>query len=253
MKRCPTCQRTYTDPNLSFCVDDGSPLRLIDDVAEPQQDPWGAAPYTPPTTQVPAEPPKKKVWPWLLGGVAILILGGLTIGAVLIIPRFVRERQANRETENRPHNSNVNENQNDGGPNNTNEAVNTPAPTDKDLVLSQLTQLENEWEVANINADKKKLALILADDYVGPVGNPNGPVQGKDEYIKNIRRDSSTAKWEFKDLQLTLRGERATLVGKVDRTLVDGQVESLAFTDKFVWRNGRWQATGSVVIPVSQN
>ena len=26
MKRCRTCNRTYTDPNLSYCIDDGTPL-----------------------------------------------------------------------------------------------------------------------------------------------------------------------------------------------------------------------------------
>ena len=27
MKRCPTCNRTYTDPALNFCVEDGTLLR----------------------------------------------------------------------------------------------------------------------------------------------------------------------------------------------------------------------------------
>ena len=35
--------------------------------------------------------------------------------------------------------------------------VNTPPPTDQEQVLAQLTNLEQEWTVANINADKKKL------------------------------------------------------------------------------------------------
>ena len=26
MKRCPTCNRTYTDPSLNFCLEDGTPL-----------------------------------------------------------------------------------------------------------------------------------------------------------------------------------------------------------------------------------
>ncbi len=26
MKRCPTCNKTFTDQNLSFCIDDGTPL-----------------------------------------------------------------------------------------------------------------------------------------------------------------------------------------------------------------------------------
>jgi hypothetical protein len=30
MKRCSTCQRTFTDDNLTFCLDDGSPLLRVD-------------------------------------------------------------------------------------------------------------------------------------------------------------------------------------------------------------------------------
>jgi hypothetical protein len=30
MKRCPTCQRTFADDNLTFCLDDGSPLQKVD-------------------------------------------------------------------------------------------------------------------------------------------------------------------------------------------------------------------------------
>ena len=29
MKRCPTCQRSYTDDTLNFCLEDGSPLRSV--------------------------------------------------------------------------------------------------------------------------------------------------------------------------------------------------------------------------------
>jgi len=47
-------------------------------------------------------------------------------------------------------------------------------------VLQDLTDLEHEWTVANINADKKKLDRILADDYVG--ASADGTPQGKAEY-----------------------------------------------------------------------
>lgn len=30
MKRCPTCQRTYADDSLTFCLDDGTPLAASD-------------------------------------------------------------------------------------------------------------------------------------------------------------------------------------------------------------------------------
>lgn len=30
MKRCPTCQRTFENDNLTFCLDDGAPLQTVD-------------------------------------------------------------------------------------------------------------------------------------------------------------------------------------------------------------------------------
>jgi hypothetical protein len=266
MKRCPTCNRTFTEPNLTFCVDDGSPLLPVEVAAEatvvtPRSDQndqkdndWGAVAYRPPLAYVPSEKGSKRIWPWLLivGGVIVLGLAALAVGVAIFIPKL-RERQVTQHTEEStkpPVDPNNNSNQ---APENTEketvETSNTPAPTDKAVALAQLTEIENEWTVANINADKKKLERILADDYVGPAtADPNGPTQGKTEYINTIRRDTQIQKWEFKDLELTLRGDRATLTGKVHFT-IQQQVAVYDFTDRFVWRNGRWQATGSQVTP----
>jgi hypothetical protein len=262
MKRCPTCNRTFTDQNLSFCIDDGSPLIAIADtdegtVVNPRSDTadhdWGSVAYRPPTSYVPTDTPKRRVWPWLLvvGGVIVLGLVGLVVAGAVFIPRMIRQQEQARQDSSPPVESppGLNTNKSESGPPVVSDP-NSPVPTDKDAVLAQLTELENEWTVANINADKQKLERILADDYVGPAtADPNGPTQGKDEYIRTIRRDTQIQKWEFKDLQLTLRGDRATLVGKVHFT-VRGQALVLNFSDKFVWRDGRWQATGSQVTPV---
>lgn len=276
MKRCPTCQRTYTEQNLSYCIDDGTPLvEVVDDdttVVSPRQattadssNDWNAVAYRPPGAYVPPNGTKRRVWPWVLGlvGLLVVVIAGLAIAAALVLPAMMRRANNNEtatERSNRnsdfptptprtsplanansdiPANENLNANANANANTNTSDA-----PTDKELVLSQLTNLEHEWTVANLNADKKKLQQILADDYVGPSGD--GGVQGKREYIQTIQRDTSIQKWDFDNLKVTLRGDRATLSGQV-RLTRNNQVEVYDFTDKFVWRDGRWQATGSVV------
>lgn len=226
MKRCPTCNRTFTDPNLSFCVDDGTPLA---------EENWDAAPYRPPASYVPPSK-QRRVWPWLLGIVGAFVLGvaGLMIAAAIFVPRMVRPVVT----------SNVNTDNTDAPPAPV-ENVDTPPPTDEEQVLAQLRDLENEWTVANLNADKKKLGQILADDYVDQSGE-GGALQGKTEYINNIERDTQIEKWEFNDLKVRLAGNRATLTGKI-KYFGNGREIELDFIDKFVWRNGRWQATGSEV------
>src|SRR5437016_1972744 len=142
MRRCPACNRTYTDQTLSFCIDDGTPLVSI------------SAPAEETTVVSPSS-----------------------------------DQSANRGS----------------------LAEETSPPTDGDKVLANLTDLEQEWMVANINADKGKLDRILADDYVGT--DSDGKRQGKAEYIRTIVRDTDIQKWDFEDLKVNLKGERATLTG----------------------------------------
>ena len=260
MKRCPTCNKTFTDQKLSYCVDDGTPLvEFVDDDDELTQvganTSWNPPPYQPPSYVPPeGKGAKRRAWPWLVVVVGLLfvMMVGFTIAAVVYIPRL--KKQANEiveAKENSNNNANANGNANVGDNTsekyaNENASLPGPPPTDKDVVLAQLKDLEQEWTVANINADKKKLAKILADDYVGPTSD--GKIQGKAEYIRTAERDTSIEKWDFQDLRLALHGDRATLLGRVQFQTTEKELV-FDFVDRFVWREGRWQATGSEVTP----
>lgn len=257
MKRCSTCNRTYTDPNLSFCIDDGTPLTTVetdDDTTvvrtrSEEDDEWNAVAYRPPGSYVPPGTeikPRRRVWPWVVGIAGAFLLGILAIGIVasIILPRMMRERAREnpRIAVRQPDNSNTAEPPSNTNSNST-EHLNAPPPTDRAQVLAQLQDLENEWTVANLNADKKKLERILADDYAGQ-GSEEGDLQTKAEYIRTIERDNQVEKWEFSELNLMLAGDRATLSGIITYFLRD-QTVSFDFKDRFVWRDGRWQATGA--------
>jgi hypothetical protein len=104
MKRCPSCNRNYTDDTLRFCLDDGTPLVVLE---EPSTAPTVIMPVEPPATVAlepgrftidqpqatqasatwaPAAPPKpqRQVWPWVLGGIALLVVLGLGLAGVLL-------------------------------------------------------------------------------------------------------------------------------------------------------------------------
>ena len=118
MKRCPTCNRTYTDLSLNFCLEDGTPLSTdapgaIDpnatlrypsprDTADPPPTeiyhppppvvaPRPASPPPPPPPQpqwspTPVQPPRKKsnaIW-WIFGGFAALVVIGAGLVVMLI-------------------------------------------------------------------------------------------------------------------------------------------------------------------------
>lgn len=292
MKRCPTCQKIFAEEHLSFCVADGTPLVPVapaDDeatVVRASSDPpstessgfantpsGSGSAYTPPGSSVPPGvygQDQRRTWPWILAILAVVfvVFAGLGIAAAVFIPRIMKTSTAganangnvNRRVILPPPPANLNANSNSANANanaNSNENSNvdstTPPPTDEAAVLSDLTDLENEWTAANINADKKKLDRILADDYVGL---NDGKPQGKAEYLKTIKRDTSIQRWSFDGLKASLKGDRVSLTGTTSLDVRDeqGQIRqvSLAFTDKFVWRDGRWQATGSEVTPLKE-
>ena len=292
MKRCPTCNKTFTDRNLSFCIDDGTPLAPIDDppdevtVVSPSASrsagaagpsPAGGAgsvpPYQPPGAYAApgSLPSKRRVWPWILGLLLLLVLVVVGMGTVAwFYFQPLKYITANTNSSNgnanvdRSDNANVNANagrsgntnwnpgnsnshSTDGNQNvndNSDASETTPAPTNETAVLADLTNLEHEWTVANINADKRKLNRILADDYVGT--SAEGRSQGKAEYLRTIQRDTAIQKWDFDDLEVSLKGDRVALKGIIHLT-IENQDVAYRFVDKFVWRDGRWQATGSEV------
>lgn len=278
MKRCPTCNKTFTDRNLSFCIDDGTPLVIVESPPDEETKvspstgrPSGGSndqvpPYEAPRAYVPpgshADQPKRRVWPWVLGILALLlvILIAMGIAAAIFLPRMLEQavnsngssvnQNANRSDRGNSNRSNSNSNANLSSNTNTSTNEWASAPTDAATVLAQLTEIENEWTVANINADKKVLDRILADDYVGE--DANGKMQGKAEYLNTIERDRTIQKWEFENLDVDLKGDRATLSGIINLQLQDRAV-SFQFTDKFVWRDGRWQAVSSEVDPVTKS
>jgi ketosteroid isomerase-like protein len=285
VKRCPTCKKIFTEDHLSFCVDDGTPLVTVDppddeatvvrsaaeDISPETSGVSGSAserkskPYQPPGSYIPPGSygeRKRQTWPWILGIFALLfiVLGGLGIAAVILLPRMMRasnnntilnanvERRNNSNGNVNRADANSNSNSADANANDSTEENTTPPPADEAEVLSALTDLEHEWTVANLNADKKKLDRILADDYVGVTG---GRTEGKAEYLKTIKPDTITQKWNLEDLKVSLSSDRATLTGtlRVEIMNKQGQIQPAAFrfTDKFVWRDGRWQATSSEV------
>jgi len=110
MKICPRCQRTYTDDNLNFCLDDGVVLQQAGAPAEPpatvfMNQPPATNPQVQQRTQPPTQttiqptwntgpqqfgvPAKKssKAWVWvlLILGAVVLLCGGGLVGLFVYI------------------------------------------------------------------------------------------------------------------------------------------------------------------------
>jgi hypothetical protein len=252
MKRCPTCKRNFEDDSLAYCLDDGSPL-----VSETGPDseatlvtpsPSPAAPL-PPTQFAQYEPvvssfgaaPKRRVWPWVVGGLLVLFFFVIVIVAAVAIPQILKKSQnSNRVVVNVP----TPEPSETSSPKPEDSTSPGEAPTDEDVVQTQLTDLEKRWTQANIDGDKAALEQILADEYSG-----GDPPHNKRQYLDELKPDTTVKSWELEDLSVDLDGERATMTGYL-RQVTTGGNDVFSFTDEFVWRDGRWQATGSRTVRV---
>lgn len=144
MKRCPTCNRTYTDVSLNFCLEDGTPLapdapggvdpnatlrypsprdtaepppteiyRPAPSTTTPRPAPPPPPPPTPPPQQwspTPTQAPRRKsnaVW-WILGGLAALVV----IGVGLVVMLIALANLGSNTNSNLNANANVNRNAN---------------------------------------------------------------------------------------------------------------------------------------------
>jgi len=165
MKRCPQCNRTYTDDALSFCLDDGSPLLSA---SGPMSDPGATVQYpqprdtspqatiafnpgqaAPPPPSPPTPPPswnpmppsapqKRSAWPWILGIGAVLVFMG--IGVVILI--FAVAKIANN-------------NNNNGNSNNSNKVANRNANKNTNANADE----------TNSNANSRSSLTSFTDDF----------------------------------------------------------------------------------------
>ena len=179
MKRCPSCNRTYTDLSLNFCLEDGTPLVTgapgtpdpnatirypgPRDTSEPppteiyhptaQPAPRQTAPPPPPPppqwSPTPVQQPRKKsnaVW-WILGGLAAAIVIGVGLVIMLIalasLGANTNNSNLNANTRNENRNSNISANTNTNtNANTSNTNANLPGSLEDDFS-------EQKWGVGN--------------------------------------------------------------------------------------------------------
>lgn len=169
MKRCPTCNRTYTDDAQRFCLDDGA--TLLEETAAPfdpqatiamtgaqttgpPSNPYGSgAGQSQPTPSWTPQPsshsftppaPKRKIWPWLLGGAAMLIIG--VVGLIIVIALLASSgSNSNSNNSNSRANSNSNSNSNKSNTNTTAQTTKVITSTDGHSQVN----VPNSWKTTD--------------------------------------------------------------------------------------------------------
>jgi hypothetical protein len=198
MKRCPQCNRTYTDDALSFCLDDGSPLlstsgpsaadssptiqypppretnaqaTIAFNPGQQQQQPPGPppawSPMPPPVTQ------KRSVLPWVLGIGAVLLFMGIGVVILIVaIARVTNDNSNNSNNSNRLANRNTNKNTNGDDPNSNSNTRSTLSSYKDDFSDNTRwgtgeSQYGNIWyqdESYHMHATKSGFIVMYAPD-----------------------------------------------------------------------------------------
>jgi len=204
--------------------------------------PYSQLPGTPAVNagriNLPVPTTQRRIWPWIVAIIAFLFLVIAAVAMVIVIPPMLRSNNENppKPTPTRSVNANTTPEET---PTASPEAGENDVPDDEGEVLSQLTKLEEEWTDANVKGDKEALERILAEEYVGGATSHT-----KREYIDKLTPDPSIKSWELQNLNVDQNEDRATVHGTL-RNETDKGTEVYEFTDKFVWRDHRWQAVSS--------
>jgi hypothetical protein len=178
MKRCPNCNRTYTDEALNFCLEDGTPLGNIAapidssetmrygaprDTNPPPTEIYRAAPASPTPPPVAnraphfqpqwspmsiAQPRKSHAVWWVLGGLAVVVVLGIGIVVILLAVASINSQSnsnSNRLTNTNTTNRNLNSNRwgnANSSRGNTNSTTPLPAAFSDDFS-------EQKWTVSS--------------------------------------------------------------------------------------------------------
>ncbi|HYE65157.1 MAG TPA: hypothetical protein VD966_06220 [Pyrinomonadaceae bacterium] len=170
MKRCPTCNRTYTDDALSFCLDDGAPLLSVGNPSssdpnatvlypgaretnpqptqayQPQAATGSQAAPQPNWVPMPPSPPaqparRRNPLPWIIGGVVLGVV--MVIGAIVVLAIIGASLDSNKNTS-------------DGSTKNTNygatksDARTSPSPAEKSSTPSNTSASTSSVRVTEI-------------------------------------------------------------------------------------------------------
>jgi hypothetical protein len=225
MKICPTCNRTYTDETLIFCLDDGSTLSASYDPHVTQRIPaprstdqaptevlyHTSKPSLQPTIPSPQPPlfsekqslqskEKRSNRAGLILGVAVLLV--VMLAAVIAVSFIWLGKQ------------NTADNQSDSKVTNTNASpASTPTPT-----VSVTGRWSGSWE--NTKGEKGTSTIRIVEE-------ANGLIKGDEDgwVIENGSRKGNVLTWEYHNMNNGCRDYQVRMEISDDREVANGTYE----------------------------
>jgi hypothetical protein len=258
MKQCPTCGTSYNDPNLSFCLADGS--QLIANVDE--QATFVRPGSEPLRVQIPQDPapvpqyiaaaqPKASS-----GGLAKILLAVVALGVLLVLvvgvvgavayfSYFGKETASNTGSPSPPKTASPVPTQSASpspSPSPTLTPTPTPTPTiDKAALTKELVGREREIVKAALKGNVATLAENLTDDFKST--DVSGRVLNKKALLDESRNSKEDDTTTFSvDKPELVSGDENTAVLRYILTISPeySEPDRVRVTETYVRQNGRW-------------
>lgn len=123
-----------------------------------------------------------------------------------------------------------------------------------ETLLQTLIDVENEWKKAKISGSANILNRIFADEFTNTI--QDGRTYTKAQWVKYLSDGKSNIKsFKITDARIVVRmKDSATISFRITTVYDDKEISTdvLKDTDKFVFRDGRWQVISSVSIEETQ-
>lgn len=268
MKRCPNCNRTYTDDGLSFCLDDGTLLLSAGGpptggpanfdpnatLAYPAARDTSGAPQPPFPTNAPPQqvvptpqpPPqwtpapyapqpqarkKSNPLPWILGIVGVLLVIGIGAIVMLSIAGGSNSNNSNSNNSNRNANNANNSNNSNRNANNANNTNNANNSNNTNYNSSTSASVTDDFSTEKWGTGAPAFGSFYAD------GEYHMHHTVADQYVVIYAPDTSAYKTEDATVKVTTRSVDSNIptVGYglvVHGELVNGKLQGYAFLIK---------------------
>src|SRR5215831_2915814 len=197
MRSCPVCHQTYNDDSIRFCLNDGTALVTAGPTAPPSYN--VPSTMTPPTPQPWAQPPRRRVWPWVVGGLVVVTFLG--IGLIVLIIAIAAMSSGNSNTSNqKSSNSNrivISENNSNSSDDNSNSDSN---PDTSSIASAHMAQ------DGNGEAGEEAIIFKSSDRTIHCVIRLTKPVTGTDIKFRWVGVDAGSWKdYTIKEIAYTTK------------------------------------------------
>ena len=125
----------------------------------------------------------------------------------------------------------------------------TPSSVATGSDLDILTTLNQTYIDCVVNADTRRFAEILADDFL--CSNPDGSLVDKPAFLQQIARIGKLASMELEDVRIRVEGSVALIHAATRFTFADGRSGHGRYTDVWAKRGNQWIAVSAHVTRIT--